>query len=103
MSQFQYDVAVAYRIYPKPSSSPPSVYAKDKYKLSELCFKSFKAAIGNLKVKLHVILNSCPPEFEELFTQNWPAEDLVLHRYQGVLPGTTLHEQGRILMEQTDA
>jgi hypothetical protein len=103
MSQFSYDLAVAYRIYPKPSSSRPSVFADDKFKLIELCFQSFKESVGNLKVKLWVLLNNCPPEFEEIFTKRWPAEDLVLLRYPGVPPGTTLHEQSRILMEQTDA
>ena len=103
MSQYSYDLAVAYRIYPKPSSSRPSVFADDKFKLAEFCFESFTKSIGNLKVKLWVLLNDCPPEFEGIFTRRWPAEDLVLLRYPGVPPGTTLHEQSRILMEQVDA
>lgn len=103
MSQFGYDVAVAYRIYPKMSANRPPIYADDKLKLAELCLRSFKASVAGLRVKLFVLLNSCPPEYENLFTQVWPAEDLVLLRYQGLLPGATLHEQFRILSEQTDA
>jgi hypothetical protein len=103
MSQFSYDLAVAYRIYPKVSANPPPVYADDKFKLAELCLKSFKASLGNLHVKVWALLNNCPPEYETLFTQLWPAEDLVLVRYPGVSGGETLHEQQRILSEQTDA
>jgi hypothetical protein len=103
MSQFSYDLAVAYRIYPKMSSNPPPVYADDKFKLAELCVKSFKESLGTLRVKVWVLLNQCPPEYETLFTQLWPAEDLVLVRYPGVSGSTTLHEQQRLLMEQTDA
>jgi hypothetical protein len=103
MSQFSYDLAVVYRVYPKPSSSKPSVYAEDKFKLVEFCFHSFKESLGKLKVKLWVILNSCPPEYEEFFRKNWPADDLVILKYPGVPAGTTLHEQSRILIGQTDA
>ena len=103
MSQFQYDLAVAYRVYPKVSSNPPPVFADNKFKLVELCLKSFKESLGNLRVKVFALLNNCPPGYEALFTQLWPAEDLVLVRYPGVSGGETLHEQQRILSEQTDA
>ena len=87
MSQYSYDVAVAYRIYPKMSSPTPPVFAEDKLQLSEFCLKSFKNSLGGLRVKLWVLLNNCPPVYETLFTQLWPAEDLVLVRYPGVGPG----------------
>jgi hypothetical protein len=103
MSQFSYDLAVAYRIYPKMSAARPPIFAGDKFKLAELCLKSFKDSLGGLRVKLWVLLNNCPPTYETLFTELWPSEDVVLLRYPGVPAGTTLHEQSRILMEQTDA
>ena len=103
MSQFAYDVAVAYRIYPKVSANRPPIFAEDKYKLAELCFRSFKDSLAGLRVKLWVLLNNCPPVYETIFTRGWASEDLVLVRYEGVGGGTTLHEQSRILMEQTDA
>ena len=101
--QFRYDVAVAYRIHPGKSSNAPPIFAEDKFKLAELCLKSFRASLGGLRVKLWALLNECPPEYEKLFADVWPAEDLVLVRFPGVPPGTTLHEQSRILMDQTDA
>jgi hypothetical protein len=103
MSQFRYDLAVAYRIYPKPSANRPPLFAEDKLKLAEFCLKSFKKSLGGLRVKLWVLLNDCPPAFEEIFTRLFAPEDLVLVRYPGVGPGITLREQFRILVEQTDA
>jgi hypothetical protein len=105
MSQFSYDVAVAYRIYPKISKSKhtPQVFPKDKLKLAEFCLKSFKNSLGGVRIKLWVLLDNCPPAYERMFTQLWPPEDLVLMRYPGVGDGATLREQARILMEQTDA
>jgi hypothetical protein len=103
MSQYKYDLAVAYRIYPKPSANKPPIFAEDKLKLAELCLQSFKNSLGGLRVKLYVLLNACPPEFEDIFTRRFAPEDLVLIRYPGVGPGKTLHEQFRILTEQTDA
>jgi hypothetical protein len=106
MSQFGYDVAVAYRIYPKVSAScgnRPPVFSKDKLKLAELCVNSFKNSLGGVRIKLWVLLDNCPPVYETMFTQLWPAEDLVLVRYPGVGDAVTFREQSRILMEQTDA
>jgi len=103
MNQFSYDLAIAYRVYPKMSAHPPPIFAEDKFKLAELCAKSFKQSLGGLRVKLWVLLNNCPPEYENLFTQLWPAADLTLVRYSNVSGSTTLHEQLRLLMEQTDA
>jgi hypothetical protein len=103
MSQSRYDLAVAYRIYPKMSASKPPIFADDKLKLAEFCLKSFKKSLGGLRVKLWVLLNDCPPAFEDIFTREFAPEDLVLVRYPGVGPGITLREQFRILVEQTDA
>lgn len=103
MSQHKYDLAVAYRIYPKPSANPSPIFYEDKLKLAELCLESFKNSLGNLRVKVWVLLNDCPPEFEALFISRFAPEDLVLVRFPGIGPGQTLYEQFRILTEQTDA
>lgn len=99
----KYDLAVAYRIYPKVSSHPPPVFADDKLKLATLCLESFKRSLGNLRIKLWVLLDGCPPSYEELFTKLWPAVDLVFKRYPGVGDAKTFREQAMILAEQTDA
>jgi hypothetical protein len=99
----KYDLAVAYRIYPKVSSHPPPIFPDDKFKLAKLCFESFRHSLGNLRVKLWVLLDNCPVVYEEMFSQLWPAEDLVFRRYPGAGDAATFREQARILMEQTDA
>lgn len=105
MNQFTYDLAVAYRIYPgiTKGKHPPPIYPRDKFKLAELCVKSFKKSLGSLKVKIWVLLDNCPPVYESLFTSLWSSQDLTLIHYPGVGDGATLREQTRILMEQTDA
>ena len=58
----QYDLAIAYRVYPvvsKPAQSLP--LGEDKYLLSEVCFRSFKESLGTLRAKIWVLLDSCPP------------------------------------------
>ena len=44
---YNYDLAVAYRIYPGVSKVPP-VFSQDKLKLAEFCLKSFKDSLGDL-------------------------------------------------------
>jgi hypothetical protein len=98
-----YDVAVVYRICPHMSRALPPVFADSKYKLSALCLRSFKESLGTLKAKVWVLLDNCPPEYEELFTSLWPSEDLVLLRFPGIGNMGTLMEQINILMAQEDA
>ena len=105
MKPFSYDLAVAYRIYPKVSTGrfPPPVFSDDKLKLAEFCLQSYKNSLGQLHVKMWVILNACPPEYEAMVKRVWGEEHLVVLHYPGVGPGTTVREQLRILTEQTDA
>jgi hypothetical protein len=98
-----HDLAVAYRICPHMSRTPPPVFADSKYKLAALCLRSFKASLGNLKVKIWAILDNCPPEYEDLFTSLWAGEDLVCLRYSGIGNAATFGKQVEILSNQDDA
>ncbi len=62
------DLAVAYRIYPGISKSP-AFFSTDKFKLSEMCLRSFRDAIRGLRVKVWALLDGCPPEYESLFRE----------------------------------
>lgn len=97
-----YDLVVAYRIYPKISKVPPA-YPTDKYKLSELCLASFKEATHGLKVKMYVILDNCPKEYELLFKKYFPPEDLVLIPVQNIGNKATFKKQIEILTTQQDS
>lgn len=94
-----YDVAVAYRIYPKVSKVPP-VHKENKYDLAKLCLESFKNSLGSVKVKLFVLLDNCPPEYEELFKDYFDEEDLNLIKLDGIGNLGTFSLQIKILLEQ---
>ncbi len=98
-----YDLAVAYRVYSGMSSSPPPIFADNKFKMAELCLNSFKAALGDLRVRVYALLDKCPPVYEELFKRLWPAEDLTITHYPGIGNRGTLAKQIYLLGEQTDA
>ena len=99
-----YDVAVAYRIYPKvskPASALP--FGDDKYLLSEVCLKSFKESLAGLRVKLWVLLDGCPPEYRDLFRRYFSADDLVFVELNHVGNHATFERQVDILLSQRDS
>ena len=103
MSQFTYDVAAAYKIYYKMSRNPPPIFPDNKFKLAELCFQSFKNSLTGLRVKLWLILNDCPPEYEAMIRRVWGSDALTIITFPGVGNMVTLTQQVRDLIAQTDA
>ncbi len=99
MKEQIYDVAVAYRIYPKISKNP-IVFKNDKYKLAHLCLKSFKQSLGRLNAKIWVILDNCPKKFEDLFRTYFNDENLEFIRLPGLGNQFTFNLQIKILLEQ---
>ncbi len=83
MTSGRYDLCVAYRIYPGVSRTPP-LFSDNKLQLSEFCLKSFKESLGTLKVKMIVLLDECPPEYEALFRKYFKDDDLVFHHLGGI-------------------
>jgi hypothetical protein len=102
MNRKGYDLAVVYRIYPRISQSP-AFFPEDKYRLAELSLASFREALGELRAKLWVLLDGCPPEYERLFRERFAEEDLELIHLPGVGNGATFERQLDILLEQSDA
>jgi hypothetical protein len=100
---YKYDLAVVYRLCPVMSRSAPAVFKGDKLLLSKIALESFKASLGGLRVKIWVLLDKCPPEYERLFDGLFPAEDLILERFPGIGNRGTLLRQFKILAEQNDA
>lgn len=97
-----YDLAVAYRIYPKVSKVPP-IYYDDKYKLSEFCLRSFKNSLEGLRSKIYAILDGCPPQYEELFGKYFPEGDLELIRTEKIGNQATFKLQVDTLLGQNFA
>jgi len=94
-----YDVAIAYRICPSTSRTP-LIFRDDKYRLAELCLKSFRESLGSLKVKLYALLDNCPEEYENLFRRYFDDDSLELIRLGGVGNPATLMKQIEILLGQ---
>lgn len=94
-----YDVAVAYRIYPWVSKAP-AMFSDDKLRLARLCLRSFRGSLGTLRVKMFVLLDGCPREFEELFTECFGRPDLELIRLRGIGNRQTFRRQIEILLNQ---
>ncbi len=99
-----YDLAVAYRIYPRVSRPAIGLgFGEDKYCLAETCLKSFKASLGSLRVKLWAILDGCPPEYEALFHKYFDDCQLVVIKLESVGNQQTFAAQIELLLEQSDA
>jgi hypothetical protein len=99
-----YDLAVAYRVYPKVSK--PSLglpFDDDKLRQAEIALGSFRRALGGLRVKIWAVLDGCPPSYEKMFRRHFAPEDLVLVPMNGVGNHATFGKQLDILLQQTDA
>jgi hypothetical protein len=99
-----YDVAIAYRIYPKvakPAAGLP--FSDDKYRMAEVCLQSFRRSLGDLRVKIWVLLDGCPPSYGDLFRSCFSSQDLTLIPLGGSGNQQTFLQQINILTEQEDA
>jgi len=103
MSKKKYDLAVAYRIYPKLSKSEQVISDISKLELAEICLKSFKKSLGNLKASMFAILDNCPQEYFDLFEKYFDEDDLYLFPTTGIGNSSTFEFQCRFLLEQCDS
>lgn len=97
-------VAIVYRIYPRvaqPALGLP--FGDDKLQLSEICLRSFKESLGDLRVKIWVLLDGCPKEYADLFLRYFSSEDLVLIPLPGLGNCATFAKQIEILLEQRES
>jgi hypothetical protein len=78
----------------------PPIFGDNKLKLAELCLKSFKNSLGALKVKMWVLLDNCPSEYEELFKKYFDINDLEIIKLPGIGNGEIFKKQIHILSEQ---
>lgn len=100
----KYDLAVAYRIYPrvaKPALGLP--FSDDKYRLAEVCLKSFRRSLGTLRPKIWVLLDDCPVEYADLFHKYFEPHNLVMIPLPGLGNHQSFLRQIEILTEQDDA
>lgn len=96
------DLAIAYRIYPRVSKTP-AAWADDKFKLSSFCLQTFKEALGSLRIKMWVLLDGCPGEYEDLFRRYFKDDELVIIKLDGIGNLPTFSMQIDLLAGQTEA
>jgi hypothetical protein len=98
------DVAIAYRIYPNVAESARGLpFADSKLRLAEICLRSLKESLGDLRVKFWAILDGCPPEYRDLFDKYFDAHELVILQTNGIGNRATFLKQIEILSAQQDA
>jgi hypothetical protein len=99
-----YDLAVAYRIYPKVSKPAQNLpFGDDKLRQAEVCLRSFRESLGSLRVKMWAILDGCPPEYRALFERYFEKQDLVFVELDRAGNRATFAKQIEILLSQRDA
>jgi hypothetical protein len=99
-----FDLAVAYRIYPKiakPALGLP--FSHNKLQLADACLRSFRDSLGTLHAKIWVLLDGCPREFEDLFLHYFQPQQLVFVSLESVGNRATFDKQIDILLAQRDA
>jgi hypothetical protein len=94
-----YDLAVAYRIYPKISGKPAFNFPS-KYELLEVNLKSFVQAVAGMRIKVCAILDGCPEEMKNLVCSYLEPFDLELRREQRLGNGGSFKAQLEWLCEQ---
>ena len=95
------ELAVAYRIYPGAKS--PAFFPNDKLNLSSVCLRSFRRALGNLRIKIWAILDGCPPEYETLFQDVLGDYDLQIVKQDKIGNQKTFSLQIDLPSRQTDS
>jgi len=98
----KFDLAVCYRIYPGVSRDPVFGF-KDKLPLVRLNLETFKEGLGDLKIKLWVLLDDCPPAYAELLKSVFAETAMELIPLGGEGNGPTFVRQVEILSMQTAA
>jgi hypothetical protein len=98
----KYDLAVCYRIYPGVSGNPIFGF-KDKLPLLTLNLETFKESLGTLKVKMWVLLDKCPPDYQGLLERTFPDTDMQILTLEGEGNRATFQRQVDILSTQTES
>jgi hypothetical protein len=96
------DLALAYRVYPKVSKVP-ACHPTDKFRLAEMCLRSFKRALGGLRARIWVLMDGCPKEYESLFKEVLQGQVMEILKLNKTGNEATFGLQIDLLKNQTDA
>jgi hypothetical protein len=68
-----------------------------------MCLRSFKKALGGLRVKIWALLDGCPPQYEALFRNTFPNGNLEILPLDKIGNLATFSLQIELLASQTEA
>lgn len=77
-------VTVYYRMCDIPSTNESPIYQEDKFKLNELCLKSFVVAFREVLPKVVFICDYCPQRYTELIERIVPFEKEIIYTTLGI-------------------
>lgn len=97
-----YDIAIAWRIYPKVSKVP-IIFADDKYRMVETSLRSFIESARGLKIFYFFLLDGCPPEYNRLIASLFDPQVFSIVETPAIGNGATFAKQIEILSEQDKA
>jgi hypothetical protein len=97
-----YDLAVAWRIYPLVSSDPIA-YKEDKLKMVSNGILSFQKSVLDLKVKYFFILDGCPKSYNDLIFDLLDADNIEIIQTDSIGNAMTFKKQIEILSTQNDS
>ncbi len=100
--KFQYDIAVAWRIYPGISKKP-LICSDSKFELVKTSFLSFLRSVKNLKISYYFILDGCPQEYKKMVEVLFEAEKKLIIETNFIGNLATFAKQIEILCTQNDA
>ena len=94
-----YDLAIAYRIYPGISKAP-FVNAHNKLKLTETGIRTLKQSLGGSRAKILFLLDNCPPEYSKIIRSYFDEKDIVFYQFDGIGNLATFLKQIELLLAQ---
>ena len=98
----QYDVAVAYRIYPGMPKQALRQFG-EKSSSAETCLRSFCKSLGSLRARVWAILDGCPDHYETMVSKCFSSEDLEIVRCEKIGNSATFALQREILEQQSNS
>ncbi len=94
-----YDLTIAYRIYPGISKTP-FVHADNKLKLIELGIRTLKQSLTGSRAKILFLLDNCPPEYEQMIRSYFDEKDILFYEFDGIGNLATFLKQIELLLAQ---
>lgn len=92
---------IAYRVYPKFSKNAYKIGFSDKFDMFKKCLLSFIDSLDGIDYRIHFLLDSCPPIYNEFIENNVPQNKFIIEQLSNAGNRKTFLKQIDILLSQT--